>query len=385
MCETQRQLIKTFTQESLDQCTEIMKENFEKIKKDMLDKLVDGVRLDIFDKINGSVTNDTEYKIYSSEDIEKEIIEKFPIRLSNYQRADENLEVQINNARTQVIDKWKNSQVLKKDEHYVHFINHYQWVFTTLPWLSHNPSNNNMDIIMILGTVTNFSNFTWIEARCKLYEYTQVQNEIVIKSKNYEPNIPLHSMYIDILSTIKSLSPQSLSGHDELKTRYDGYENKYARVMNIHGESKSNNGFPPSHSNRGRHTMGDEVFNNDKNVKFYTELYEIIVKLLDMNKKYSMNMLVELDLQKKYEKLLKDKAMVDVTNKSLEDKIKKLENQLKESVPVEHQCCICFGYTDKNMICVPCDHAQYCDECINKLSNCAICRENVMTVVKTFR
>jgi hypothetical protein len=28
-----------------------------------------------------------------------------------------------------------------------------------------------------------------------------------------------------------------------------------------------------------------------------------------MNKKYSMNMLVELDLQKKYEKLLKDKEI----------------------------------------------------------------------------
>jgi hypothetical protein len=103
-----------------------------------------------------------------------------------------------------------------------------------------------------------------------------------------------------------------------------------------------------------------------------------------MNKKYSMNMLVELDLQKKYEKLLKDKEMVDLTNKSLEDKIKRLENQLKEAVPVESQCCICFGYTDKKMICVPCGHAQYCSDCINKLSKCAICREDVMTIVKTF-
>ncbi len=390
MCETQRQIIKSFTQESLDQCTEIMKDNFEKIKKDMLDKLVDGVRLDIFDKINGPAENNTDYKIYSFEDIKKELIEKFPIIFSvDHGSHNDVFKKYMDTLCFQVTEKLRESRILKKNEYYIHFINHYHWVFT-IPPQQCNASHRNIDVVMILCTVTNFSNLTWLEIRCKLYEHCQYQsqNKTSIECKNYDLNTPLHSSYINILSTIKSLSPQSLCGSDKSSGGHHNLTVTHMRCENVHNVHglRFMDGFRRrmyGHS-YGDWSIDDGYFNNDNCVIFYTELYDIIVKILDMNKKYSMNMLVELDLQKKYEKLLNDKDTVDATNKLLEEKIKKLEDQLKDSIPVEHQCCICFGFTDKKTICVPCGHAQYCSQCIKKLSKCAICRETVTSVVKTY-
>lgn len=62
----------------------------------------------------------------------------------------------------------------------------------------------------------------------------------------------------------------------------------------------------------------------------------------------------------------------------------KTRDQLKDSIPEEYRCSICFGFTDKKTICVPCGHAQYCGTCIRNLLECSLCRRTVTSVVKTF-
>lgn len=91
-------------------------------------------------------------------------------------------------------------------------------------------------------------------------------------------------------------------------------------------------------------------------------------------------MLVELDLHKKYDTLLNKNDQLNTMFESLEQKIKTLENQLKDSMPEEHRCCICFCFTDKKKVCVPCGHAQYCNKCIDELSECALCRKTVTSL-----
>jgi len=357
MCDTQRKIIKTFTQESLDKCTEIMMSNFEKMKKDLLDKLGDGIRLDIFDKINGlDTSNNIDYKMYDMEDIKKECIQKFP----TINNLDQRIKILLSNG----IEKIKELRILKQNEHYIHFINHYRSVRKISGCVR---EYNSSDVIILLGTITNFSNFTWLEIKGSL-QYFSHQDTVTTEYKFYDLNTPLHCMYINILTTIKSLSPQS---HGCGCYTYGGpHDYTYVHVVNTHEMRSLHNG----HCNNYL----------DNNKIFYGEIYDIIVKILDMNKKYFVNMLVELDLQKKYDKLLNEKEHLNTTNMLLNEKIIRLEKQLKDSIPEEHRCCICFGYTDKKKVCVPCGHAQYCSKCVDELSECALCRKTITSVIKLF-
>jgi len=360
MCDTQRKVIKTFTQDSLDKCTEIMLNNFDKIKKDLLDKLSDCIRLDIFDKLNGiTIVNNNEYKIYDLETIKKECLEKFFLTYPN----NDDLKGRINMIVTNEIEKLNKTRILKTNEHYVHFINHYCWVRR----LGGHQNYNTCHLLIILATVTNFSNFTWLEIKGSL-QYFSHQDTVTTEYKFYDLNTPLHCMYINILTTIKSLSPQS---HGCGCYTYGGpHDYTYVHVVNTHEMRSLHNG----HCNNYL----------DNNKIFYGEIYDIIVKILDMNKKYFVNMLVELDLQKKYDKLLNEKEHLNTTNMLLNEKIIRLEKQLKDSIPEEHRCCICFGYTDKKKVCVPCGHAQYCSKCVDELSECALCRKTITSVIKLF-
>jgi hypothetical protein len=339
MCDTQSKIIKTFTQESLDKCTEIMMENFDKIKKDLLGKLSDGIRLDIFDKLNGT---NCEYKIYDFEDIKKEYIKN----ISNYQPFNGlNVKTRIDNLLSDGINKMKEIRILKHNEHYVHFINHYRCINRT----NGHPLGTRSDIVIILGTLTNFSNFTWIEIKEKMGASDTRRDNATLEHKIYDLNTPLHNIYINILNTIKSLSSP----------------------------------IPPDGYAYGINEINFDHYNNNC-IIFYKEIYDLCVKILDINKKYSIKMLVELDLQQKYDTLLSEKEDLNTTNSLLKEKIIKLENQLKDSIPEEHRCCICFGFTDKKKLCVPCGHAQYCNKCIDELSECALCRISVTSVVKLF-
>jgi hypothetical protein len=62
----------------------------------------------------------------------------------------------------------------------------------------------------------------------------------------------------------------------------------------------------------------------------------------------------------------------------------KLKEKLKETIPIENRCCICFEYTPKKSSCVPCGHTQYCDKCIGVITTCSICRTKIEKVIKIF-
>jgi hypothetical protein len=70
--------------------------------------------------------------------------------------------------------------------------------------------------------------------------------------------------------------------------------------------------------------------------------------------------------------------------KKLEKEINDLETRLKESIPKENQCCICFGYTDKKQFVIPCGHFQYCNICITMIDECVLCKEKITGVQKIY-
>jgi hypothetical protein len=61
-----------------------------------------------------------------------------------------------------------------------------------------------------------------------------------------------------------------------------------------------------------------------------------------------------------------------------------LEERIRDIIPIEHQCCICFGYTHKQQVCVPCGHTQYCTSCIQRIDKCALCNTHITNIVKLY-
>jgi hypothetical protein len=61
---------------------------------------------------------------------------------------------------------------------------------------------------------------------------------------------------------------------------------------------------------------------------------------------------------------------------------------LNESeIPIEDQCVVCFGYTDKKKATVPCGHRKFCSKCIEKMekdSECYICRTKITTIINLY-
>lgn len=56
-----------------------------------------------------------------------------------------------------------------------------------------------------------------------------------------------------------------------------------------------------------------------------------------------------------------------------------------DEIADEDKCSICYNYTEKQNILVPCGHTQYCTKCITDLTKCAICRADVTQVMKIFK
>jgi hypothetical protein len=348
MCNTQRELVKTFTQDSLDKCSSVIKLNFDHMKQQILNELMDGVRLDIFEKLNG--VDNHEYKIYTSDDIKKEFLQLSPpLGECEHNFYTKNGKTLCEKALEVLFD----SKKLNKNEHYVYFTGHYSWGRNT------EYSSQYYNIIISMGLVTNFSNIIWLEVNDKsVGRYmtpTQYNTETThIPYKTYNLNIPLHDIFINILHAIKSLPSQI---NPIISTQRGGDSSQYKEYRNIHRTEQNTN---------------------------HRDVYETIVKILNLNKKYSIHLLVESDLQKKYDALVKKNEQLQKITESLETKIEKLESQLKESISEQYRCCVCFGYTDKKKACVPCGHAQYCDNCICDIKKCAICRKDVTTYIPLF-
>lgn len=69
--------------------------------------------------------------------------------------------------------------------------------------------------------------------------------------------------------------------------------------------------------------------------------------------------------------------------KNLVEENARMKKEL-DSIPIEYQCCICLSFTAKKQICVPCGHAQYCEDCIVKIKNCSICKKEIDKVIRIF-
>lgn len=280
---------------------------FKSLKKEFCDDLIQSIRLDVWDQLNGAIKAD-EYK-------------------SKNQHAFQNIQIKCCNEETVGVIlndiKKMNDKILKKDEYYV-----YELLITN--YVRH--QNDPQIIEYSLVAMTNYSNMSYTTHRLN-----PLCNTPHPLPKIIELNVPLHSIFIDIFVTLKTLSLQ-------------------------------------------------DIFNTGSQYCTLTRLsdqwFKMLQEILNLNKKYYMNLLVSSDLQKKYEKSLDD-------NKKLEEDILKrkdaVEQKLRDSIPVELQCCVCFGYTDKSHILVPCGHTNYCSTCINVINQCSVCRTLIEKVQKIYK
>lgn len=240
---------------------------------------------------------------HDMEDIIREFNGKFPTCFSGV------YDEQIDALRSQIAERLKESRVLGNNEHYVHFINYYRWVnakypIASWPTLSDDPSicqqnklceqnelnkqkqnkesllpgRGHIDILIILGTITNMSNLTWIEMKCKLHESDENKNQTWMRCRSNDLNQPLNQMSIDTLSMIKSLSPQTFNGYD-IKYKDPECPFKYfrssldivtqsVRGLNIHNKCTSY-----------EQGIDDNDYGN-----YYEDIYDLILRILMMNK-----------------------------------------------------------------------------------------------------
>lgn len=124
-----------------------------------------------------------------------------------------------------------------------------------------------------------------------------------------------------------------------------------------------------------QHMILDDVHYFDRAVLQYKKMIEIY-------KQYYMKFLTESKIQQKYNEQVNINKQLVLKVKSLKLKTEELQNKLRDSVPLENQCCICFGYTEKKQLCVPCGHRQYCIDCIKKINVCSLCKANIDQVIK---
>ena len=132
------------------------------------------------------------------------------------------------------------------------------------------------------------------------------------------------------------------------------------------------------------YTFGDNVRSNEYTSLYHNKILAIVDNLLQINKKYFYNFMSSVDLQRKYESSLKIINNHEQTIKRLNEEKNKLREQLKNAIPLDNQCCICFGYTNKNKVCSPCGHRQYCDECIGKIKRCSLCQKDIDNIINLY-
>ena len=77
-----------------------------------------------------------------------------------------------------------------------------------------------------------------------------------------------------------------------------------------------------------------------------------------------------------------------IENQKQLEQINKLSEEVaflrrkEELIPSEYKCRMCFGFTDKKKILIPCGHTQYCNICITELTKCSLCGSNVNSVIE---
>jgi GTPase SAR1 family protein len=67
-----------------------------------------------------------------------------------------------------------------------------------------------------------------------------------------------------------------------------------------------------------------------------------------------------------------------------ENKISQISGSNKKDSAIDNECAICFNYTHKNQILIPCGHTKYCDSCISKIKICSICNSVIVSTVRIY-
>ena len=110
----------------------------------------------------------------------------------------------------------------------------------------------------------------------------------------------------------------------------------------------------------------------------------MIDTIIKYNEMFYIKFLTNYDVQTKNESLLKQLTESQRRYDEQQTEINKLTELLKNSIPVEYQCCICFGFTLKREIISPCGHTQYCHNCITKIETCALCKGKVEKIITIY-
>lgn len=103
--------------------------------------------------------------------------------------------------------------------------------------------------------------------------------------------------------------------------------------------------------------------------------------LIMESKKYEQ---VNQDLKQQINSQIQEIQIKDNIISKLESKTQELTNKLKKAIPEKYQCVICFEFTEKTRILVPCGHTQYCLVCIESISTCSICRNKITNTIKIY-
>jgi len=126
----------------------------------------------------------------------------------------------------------------------------------------------------------------------------------------------------------------------------------------------------------------DDSVSLDQNEPMFDDIYNIVRQNLNKivpnylqqscNNNYTNNNIIN-----EIDSLKNEIARLKAENDFLEEKI-------RDIIPIEHQCCICFGYTHKQQVCVPCGHTQYCTNCIKRIDKCALCNTHITDIIKVY-
>lgn len=95
-----------------------------------------------------------------------------------------------------------------------------------------------------------------------------------------------------------------------------------------------------------------------------------------------------IDPQRYYDITIKNKLIIInsrlINNDTQDTRTSHLYRIAIDEIPEDKMCTICFKKTDRNKILVPCGHTQYCTKCIEKLTECSICRSAITNIINIY-
>lgn len=132
----------------------------------------------------------------------------------------------------------------------------------------------------------------------------------------------------------------------------------------------------------------EDANNLDENNPMFDDIYNIVhqtlIKLLPNYSQLFANEIIMNDKKNNNNDEIDEINSLKNEITRLQEENDLLEDRIRDIIPIEHQCCICFGYTHKKQVCAPCGHTQYCESCINRIEKCALCNTHITNIIKLY-